>query len=116
MSGAAQVGECRARALESGALDSWLSRERLLCGAGFGSLKFRSWPVSACDPSALSNANYRPIPLKNSLVVRGASAGLQRDKWICKLFEGSTSAFFPVSALKLPMQVLASPPVTSIGT
>lgn len=35
MSGAAQVGECRARALESGALDSWLSRERLLCGADF---------------------------------------------------------------------------------
>ena len=44
MSGAAQVGECRARALESGALDSWLSRERLLCGADFRSLKFRSWP------------------------------------------------------------------------
>jgi hypothetical protein len=47
MSGAAQVGECRARALESGALDSWLSRERLLCGADFRSLKFRSWPVVA---------------------------------------------------------------------
>ncbi len=45
MSGAAQVGECRARALESGALDSWLSRERLLCGADFRSLKFRSWPA-----------------------------------------------------------------------
>ena len=45
MSGAAQVGECRARALESGALDSWLSRERLLCGADFRSLKFRSWPI-----------------------------------------------------------------------
>jgi hypothetical protein len=50
MSGVAQVGECRARALESGALDSWLSRERLLCGADFRSLKFRSWPKPAVAP------------------------------------------------------------------
>src|SRR5450631_3232225 len=42
MSGAAQVGECRARALESGALDSWLSRERLLCGCA---VKRRRFPV-----------------------------------------------------------------------
>jgi hypothetical protein len=70
------------------------------------------------SPGALAASNEcsRPIPLKNSLMVRGASAGLQRDKWICKLFEGSTSASFPISALELPMQVLASPPVTSIGT
>jgi len=53
MSGAAQVGECRARALESGALDSWLSRERLLCGADFRSLKFRSWPTAAVAPSPI---------------------------------------------------------------
>jgi hypothetical protein len=42
--------------------------------------------------------------------------GLQRNKWICKLFEGSTSASFPVSASELPMQALASSAVTSIGT
>jgi hypothetical protein len=62
------------------------------------------------------NAWTRPIPLKNSLVARGASVGLQRDKWICELFEGSISASLQISALEFPMQVLASPPVTSIGT
>jgi hypothetical protein len=45
--------------LESGALDSWLSRERLLCGADFRSLKFRSWPGAECWLSTCDGLSQR---------------------------------------------------------
>ena len=80
MSGAAQVGECRARALESGALDSWLSRERLLCGADFRSLKFRSWPADGLA-STSGFVKDCPTPARMCTAVQ-APHSLRGGRWI----------------------------------
>jgi hypothetical protein len=52
-----------------------------------------AFAVLTATKPPVANDRRGSIPLKNSLVARSASAGLQQDKWICKLFEGFDQRF-----------------------